>query len=83
MSGYRALAAAVITRAVKDANGSLDGPALGREKRTAIRLDAIAFRQPANEMFQLWCGVLDMDPAALSEAIKRRGANFTRTAGRR
>lgn len=71
--GYRALAAAVIIRAVKDAYGSIDDPASGRAKRAAIRQEAREFLRPGNEMFDVLCDGLDLDPAATSQAIKLRG----------
>jgi hypothetical protein len=80
--GHRALAAAVLIRAIKDGHGAIDGGVVGRQKRIEVRRDARAFLKHENEVFQLMCDCIDLDPVALSEAIKTRGANTARSAFR-
>lgn len=81
MSGHRALAAAVILRAIKDTHGAA-GPGLTKSVRRGHYESARAFLDPGNADFRLYCDALDLDPVALYEAIRRRGRNLVALAGR-
>ena len=71
--GLRALSAAVLTRAVKDATGRIDERAPSKRARREIMADAKEFLDPKHETLQLFCAVLDYEPDAFIEAAKRRG----------
>lgn len=64
----RAIAAAVLLRAVKDAYGS-SVPACYRQS-------AQRFLHPENPEYHLYCDALDLDPQALLEAVKRNGRRW-------
>lgn len=74
--GYRALAAAVITRAIKDAHGHAGGPGVAKATRQSRYRSAKAFLDPENEQFRLYCDMLDLEPEALYDAIRRNGRSF-------
>lgn len=66
---YRALASAVILRAIKDVHER--GPG-------SVRECARSFLSPNDEMFNVYCGLLGYDPRATVQAIRRRGKNVAR-----
>ena len=80
--GYRRLAAAVIIRAIKDANGHLGNELEPKSNRRTIAQDAREFLRADNAMFQTYCDGIDLEPTALLAAIRRNGAEFAMQASR-
>ena len=79
--GFRALAAAVLVRAIKDAHFQTDDK-LTKKERASIRGCARDFMRPENELFRVYCGLLDYDPDAVAEGVKRNGRLVTGDARR-
>lgn len=71
-SGYRALAAAVLIRAVRDAHGDLSTTQSGDVRKRIVQ-DACAFLDPENERLAFFCDAIDIEPASFIEAVKKRG----------
>lgn len=67
---YRALAAAVLLLAVKDAHMVRRGPDVSATAR--------AFLDPGDEMFRVYCGLLGYDQVATAEAARRNGRAVVR-----
>jgi stage V sporulation protein SpoVS len=79
--GYRALAAAVLVRAIKDAHGQTDG-ALSIRQGVEFQQCARGFLRPNDEMLKVYCGLLDYNPVAVAEGAKQRGRSVVRQARR-
>jgi hypothetical protein len=70
---HRALAAAVLNRAISDAYGIA---AATPERRSARR-----FLRPHARGLQFWCTVLDLDPRAFCVAAHKNGPDWVRKRG--
>ena len=68
---YRALAAAVLLLAVRDAH-------MVRRGGANVRAAARAFLDPGDEMFRVYCGLLGYDQVATAEAARRNGRAVVR-----
>lgn len=71
-SSYRALAAAVLMRAIKDAYG---------QARKGVREEALRFLRPHNEVLVGYCEGLDLDPEAFCAAVHENGIEWCRSKG--
>jgi hypothetical protein len=70
MDPYRARAAAVLMRAIKDAYGM----ASKQDKDDARR-----FLRPHNDLLREYCDHLDLDPVAFCAAVHKNGPDWCRS----
>jgi hypothetical protein len=71
-SPYRALAAAVLMRAIKDAYG---------QAPKGVREEARRFLRPHNAVLVDYCEGLDLDPEAFCAAVHENGPQWCRSTG--
>lgn len=70
---YRALAAAVLMRAIHDAYGKARGAPKG------TREEARRFLRPHNETLRAYCDGLDLDPVAFCRAVHENGPDWVKS----
>lgn len=70
MSGTRALASAVLMRAIRDLYGAVPASATASARR---------FLRPTSPTLQFYCDGLDLEPEALLSAIRKNGPAWARS----